>query len=187
MTLIRPFDDYDIMAGQGTIGLELADQAPGLKRVLVPVGGGGLAAGVSTAVTGLIPGVSVIGVEPSKASDTRQSLKAGERVSIPEPDTIADGLRARQPGELTFAVNSRLLDDVVTVSEGAIIDAMRFCFTRLKIVVEPSGAVALAAMLSGVAGASGRTAVVLSGGNISPEDFSAVAASPAAEVVPAAS
>ena len=187
MTLIRPFDDYDIMAGQGTIGLELADQAPGLKRVLVPVGGGGLAAGVSTAVTGMIPGVSVIGVEPSKASDTRQSFEARERVSIPEPDTIADGLRARQPGELTFAVNSRLLDDVVTVSEDAIIDAMRFCFTRLKIVVEPSGAVALAAMLSGVTGASGRTAVVLSGGNISPEDFSALAAAPAPDVVPAAS
>jgi threo-3-hydroxy-L-aspartate ammonia-lyase len=95
-------------------------------------------------------------------------------VSIPEPDTIADGLRARQPGERTFAVNSRLLDDVVTVTEEAIIEAMRFCFTRLKLVVEPSGAVALAALLSEVVGATGRTAVVLSGGNISPEDFSSL-------------
>jgi threo-3-hydroxy-L-aspartate ammonia-lyase len=177
MTLIRPFDDYDIMAGQGTVGLELAGQAPDLKRVLVPVGGGGLASGVATAIKGLIPGASVIGVEPAKADDTRQSLMAGRRVSILEPDTIADGLRAREPGELTFAVNSRLLDDIVTVTEEAIIEAMRFCFTRLKIVVEPSGAVALAALLSSVVGAIGRTGVVLSGGNIAPADFSALVAS----------
>ena len=177
MTLIRPFDDYDIMAGQGTIGLELAEQAPELKQILVPVGGGGLAAGVSTAVKTLIPGVSVIGVEPQGADDTSRSLRAGHRVRIPEPvPTIADGLRASQPGELTFAVNSRSLDDVVTVTEDAIVDAMRFCFTRLKVVVEPSGAVALAALLSGVAGAVGRTGVVLSGGNITPEDFTAVLA-----------
>lgn len=173
-TLIRPFDDFDIMAGQGTVGLELAEQVPDLQRVLVPVGGGGLAAGVSTALTGLIPGVSVIGVEPAMASDTSQSLRAGKRVSIAEPDTIADGLRAREPGELTFAVNSRLLDDVVTVTEEAIVDAMSFCFTRLKIVVEPSGAVPLAAVLSGIVAATGRTAVVLSGGNIAPADFSAL-------------
>jgi threo-3-hydroxy-L-aspartate ammonia-lyase len=176
MTLIRPFDDYDIMAGQGTIGLELAEQAPELKQVLVPVGGGGLAAGVSTALKTLIPGVSVIGVEPQGADDTSRSLRAGQRVRIPEPATIADGLRASQPGELTFAVNSRSLDDVVTVTEEAIVDAMRFCFTRLKVVVEPSGAVALAALLSGVAGAVGRTGIVLSGGNITPEDFAAVLA-----------
>jgi threo-3-hydroxy-L-aspartate ammonia-lyase len=174
LTLIRPFDDYDIMAGQGTVGLELTEQAPDLKRVLVPVGGGGLAAGVSTAVKALIPAASVIGVEPVRADDTRRSVLAGRRVSIPEPDTIADGLRAREPGELTFAVNSRLLDDVVTVTEDAIIEAMRFCFTRLKLVVEPSGAVALAALLSSVVGAIGRTAVVLSGGNITPEDFNAL-------------
>lgn len=174
MTIIRPFDDYDIMAGQGTVGLELAEQSPDLKRVLIPIGGGGLAAGVSTALKGLMPAVSVIGVEPVRADDTRRSLLAGRRVSIPEPDTIADGLRAREPGELTFEVNSRLLDDVVTVSEDAIIEAMRFCFTRLKLVVEPSGAVALAALLSSVVGAIGRTGVVLSGGNIAPEDFSAL-------------
>jgi threo-3-hydroxy-L-aspartate ammonia-lyase len=176
MTLIRPFDDYDIMAGQGTAGLELAEQAPELRQVLVPVGGGGLAAGVSTALKTLIPGVSVIGVEPHAADDTSQSLRAGHRVRIPEPATIADGLRASQPGDLTFAVNSRTLDDVVTVTEEAIVDAMRFCFTRLKVVVEPSGAVALAALLSGVAGAVGRTGVVLSGGNITPEDFAALLA-----------
>lgn len=174
MTLIRPYDDYDIMAGQGTAGLELVKQVPDLKRVLIPIGGGGLAAGVATAVKGLIPGASVIGVEPVRADDTRRSLTAGRRVSIPEPDTIADGLRAREPGELTFEVNSRLLDDVVTVTEDAIIEAMQFCFTRLKVVVEPSGAVALAAVLSSVVGAIGRTGVVLSGGNIAPEDFNAL-------------
>ena len=176
MTLIRPFDDYDIMAGQGTTGLELVEQAPELKRVLVPVGGGGLAAGVSTAVKALSPGVSVIGVEPQDADDTSRSLRAGHKVRIPELATIADGLRASEPGDLTFAINSQLLDDVVTVSEEAIIEAMRFCFARLKVVVEPSGAVALAALLSGVAGAIGRTGVVLSGGNITPQDFAALLA-----------
>ena len=180
MTLVRPFDDYDIMAGQGTAGLELAGQAPDLAMVLLPVGGGGLAAGVSTAVKGLLPRAIVIGVEPMIASDTSQSMRAGRRVSIPEPDTIADGLRAREPGELTFAVNSRLLDDVVTVSEEDIVEAMRFCFTRLKIVVEPSGAVPLAALLSGAVSPPGRTVVVLSGGNIDPADFSALTGAPRA-------
>jgi threonine dehydratase len=174
MTLVRPFDDYDVMAGQGTVGLEVADQAPDVSLVLVPIGGGGLAAGVATAITGLLPGASVIGVEPEIASDTSQSIRAGRRVTIPEPDTIADGLRATQPGELTFAVNSHLLSDVVTVTEDDIVDAMRFCFTRLKVVVEPSGAVPLAALLSGAVAAGGRTVVVLSGGNIDPADFSAL-------------
>ena len=174
MTLIRPFDDYDVMAGQGTLGLELTEQVPDLDLVLLPVGGGGLAAGVATAVKGVLPQAAVVGVEPASASDTSQSMHSGQRVTIPEPDTIADGLRARQPGELTFAVNSRLLDDVVTVSEEGIIEAMRFCFSRLKVVVEPSGAVALAALLSGAVSAAGRTGVVLSGGNIDPADFSAL-------------
>jgi threo-3-hydroxy-L-aspartate ammonia-lyase len=174
MTLVRPFDDYDVMAGQGTIGLELADQAPDLDLVLAPVGGGGLAAGVSTAVTSLLPRASIIGVEPVIANDTSLSFRAGRRLTIDEPPTIADGLRAREPGELTFAVNSRLLSDVVTVSEDDIIESMRFCFTRLKIVVEPSGAVALAALLAGAVRPSGCTIVVLSGGNIDPSDFSAL-------------
>ncbi|MGH3273019.1 MAG: threonine/serine dehydratase [Streptosporangiaceae bacterium] len=171
MTVIRPFDDYDVMAGQGTLGLELADQAGpgGLDQVLVPVGGGGLAAGVATAIKALLPGTAVIGVEPAAADDTRQSIQAGRRVTIPAPVTIADGLLAEQPGELTFAVNSRLLNDVVTVTEDAIAEAMRFCFTWLKVVAEPSAAVPLAALRSGVVpGAGRRTAVVLSGGNIDP-------------------
>jgi threo-3-hydroxy-L-aspartate ammonia-lyase len=174
MTLVRPFDDYDVMAGQGTIGLELADQAADLDQVLLPVGGGGLAAGVSTAVASLLPGASIIGVEPQIASDTHQSMRAGHRVRIDEPATIADGLRAREPGELTFAVNSRLLADVITVSEDDIIEAMQFCFTRLKVVVEPSGAVALAAILAGAVRPTGCTVVVLSGGNIDAATFSAL-------------
>ena len=129
---------------------------------------------------GLSP-VDLRHVEPVIASDTSQSLRAGRRVSIPEPETIADGLRAREPGELTFAVNSRLLDDVVTVSEDDIVEAMRFCFTRLKIVVEPSGAVPLAALLSGAVSPPGRTVVVLSGGNIDPADFSALTGRPRAD------
>jgi threo-3-hydroxy-L-aspartate ammonia-lyase len=176
MTMIRPFDDYEIMAGQGPTGLELAEQASldspgGPALVLVPIGGGGLAAGVATAVKGLIPGVSVVGVEPENASDTSQSLRAGRRISIDEPTTIADGLRARRPGELTFPINARLLDDVVTVPDGAIVEAMRFCFSRLKVVVEPSGAVPLAALRAGVVTAAPRTVVVLSGGNVDPAAF----------------
>jgi threo-3-hydroxy-L-aspartate ammonia-lyase len=153
LTLVRPFDDYAVMAGQGTAGLELAQDVPDLDRVLAPVGGGGLIAG---------------------AADTSASLRAGHRVTIGEPDTIADGLRARQPGELTFPLNAGLLEDVVTVSEEAIVEAMRFCFTRLKIVIEPSGAVPLAALRSGAVTATGRTGVILSGGNIAPADFAAL-------------
>jgi threonine dehydratase len=183
LTIIRPFDDYDIMAGQGTVGVELAGQAgpDGLDQVLVPVGGGGLASGVATAVKALLPDTAVIGVEPAAADDTRQSRLAGHRVTIPPPVTIADGLLAEQPGELTFTVTSRLLDDVVTVSEEAIADAMRFCFARLKIVAEPSAAVPLAALRSGVVSGSGRrTAVVLSGGNIDPATFAAIVSAPQA-------
>jgi threonine dehydratase len=178
MTIIRPFDDYDVMAGQGTLGIELSEQAQvrggRIDQVLVPVGGGGLAAGVSTAVKALLPETSVIGVEPAGADDTRQSMRAGHRVALRKPETIADGLLAQEPGELTFAVNSRLLDDVVTVSEDAIIEAMQFCFARMKIVVEPSGAVALAALRSGAVSARGRrTVAVVSGGNVDPAAFAA--------------
>lgn len=174
MTIVRPFDDYAVMAGQGTVGLELAQDAGDLDRVLVPVGGGGLIAGVATAVRGLQPGAAVIGVEPAGGGDTSASFRAGRRVAIGEPDTIADGLRASQPGELTFPINARLLADVVTVPDDAIVETMRFCFARLKIVVEPSGAVALAALRTGVVPATGRTGVVVSGGNIAPADFAAL-------------
>ena len=176
LTIVRPFDDYAVMAGQGTVGLEIAQDVPELDRVLAPIGGGGLIAGVATAVRGLQPSVAVIGVEPANGADTLESLRAGRLVNIGEPPTIADGLRASQPGDLTFPINARLLADVVTVSEEAIVDAMRFAFARLKIVIEPSGAVTLAALLTGAVPAGGRTAVVLSGGNIDPADFGALLA-----------
>jgi threonine dehydratase len=174
LTMVRPFDDYAIMAGQGTSGLEIAADVPDLDRVLAPIGGGGLIAGVATAVRGVQPSAAVIGVEPANGADTLESLRAGHLVNIGEPATIADGLRASQPGDLTFPINARLLADVVTVPEEAIVDAMRFAFARLKIVLEPSGAVPLAALLTGAVPAGGRTAVVLSGGNIDPADFGAL-------------
>jgi threo-3-hydroxy-L-aspartate ammonia-lyase len=177
LTVIRPFDDYDIMAGQGSVGLELTEQAGELDLVLVPVGGGGLAAGVGTAVKALLPSAAVIGVEPAGADDTSRSIRAGRRVSLQTVDTVADGLRALAPGALTFPINQRLLDDVVTVDDAAIIEAMRFCFARLKVVVEPSGATPLAALLTGAVPADGRrVAVVLSGGNIDPADFAGLMA-----------
>jgi threo-3-hydroxy-L-aspartate ammonia-lyase len=176
LTMIRPFDDFEIMAGQGTLGGELAEQAGDLDLVLVPIGGGGLAAGVTTALAALRPAAAVIGVEPAGADDTARSLRAGRRVSLPAVDTIADGLRADQPGELTFPINSRLLRAVVTVPETAIIEAMLFYFTRLKLVVEPSGAVSLAALLTGAVQAGGRrVAVIASGGNADPERFGELA------------
>ncbi len=175
MTLIAPFDDYGVMAGQGTLGLELVADAGQLNQVLVPIGGGGLAAGVATSIKGTLPGTAVIGVEPTGADDTRLSLEAGHRISIPAPSTIADGLRASQPGELTFPINARLLDGIVTVDDEAIAAAMAFCFTRLKLVVEPSGAAPVAALLTGAVKTAGRhTGAVLSGGNIDPADFAAM-------------
>jgi threo-3-hydroxy-L-aspartate ammonia-lyase len=176
LTIIRPFDDYLVMAGQGTVGLELAEDVADLDLVLAPVGGGGLIAGVSTAIKGLQPRASVIGVEPEGGGDTSQSLRAGHRVNIGEAVTIADGLRASEPGQLTFPINARLLDDVVTVPEAAITDTMRFCFSRLKIVIEPSGAVALAALRTGAVRGRGQVGVVISGGNIAPADFAALLA-----------
>jgi threo-3-hydroxy-L-aspartate ammonia-lyase len=176
LVIVRPFDDYGVMAGQGTVGLELAEDVAGLGLVLAPVGGGGLISGIATAVRALQPSAAIVGVEPAGAGDTAESLRAGHRVDIGTADTIADGLRASQPGELTFEINAQLLDDVVTVPDEAIVAAMRFCFTRLKIVVEPSGATALAALLCGAVRPTGRVAVVLSGGNIAPADFAALLA-----------
>jgi threo-3-hydroxy-L-aspartate ammonia-lyase len=186
LTIIRPFDDYDVMAGQGTLALELLEQVAEtghsqLDQVLVPVGGGGLAAGVVTAIKALRPEVAVIGVEPEGADDTAQSFRAGHRISLDHPATIADGLLAQQPGELTFAINGKLLDDVVTVSEADITEAMRFFFTRMKIVVEPSGAVSTAALRSGAVPAAGRRSVaVISGGNVDLAVFASYAAQPEA-------
>lgn len=176
LTLIAPFDDPAVMAGQGTVGLELIEEVGTLDLLLAPVGGGGLFAGVGTIARDLCPQIRLIGVEPALADDTARSLSAGRRVRLDTPpDTIADGLRVQEPGALTFAVNRRLLEAVATVEEDEIVHAMQFCFERLKVVVEPSGAVALAALLSKRIEASGaRVGIVLSGGNVDAHRFGAL-------------
>jgi threonine dehydratase len=173
---VHPYDDERVMAGQGTVALELLDQAGPLDVLLVCVGGGGLIAGCATAAKALQPGVRVVGVEPEAGDDMRRSLQAGERVRIPVPRTIADGQQLPVPGELTFAVARRLVDDVVLASDDEIVAAMRLLFERLKTVAEPSGACALAALLAGRLDAAGlRVGVTISGGNVSAERFAALA------------
>jgi threonine dehydratase len=177
LALIPPYEHPHVIAGQGTAALELLDQAGELDALLTPVGGGGLMAGSATAAKGLYPGIRMIGVEPAAGDDTRRSLAAGERVAIPVPRTIADGQAADIPGELTFSINRRLLDEVVLVSDDEIRDAMRFAFERLRIVLEPSGATGLAALLAGrVQPLPRRTGVILSGGNIDAVRFAELVA-----------
>jgi threo-3-hydroxy-L-aspartate ammonia-lyase len=177
LTLVHPYDEPLVMAGQGTVGLELAEDVGDLGLVLVPVGGGGLASGVATALRATQPRARIVGVEPEASDDTRRSLAAGRRESITVGRTIADGQQLNIPGELTFPVIAALLDEVVTVSDAEIVVAMRFLFERMKLVVEPSGASALAALLAGRAAPDGgRVGVVLSGGNIDAARFAALMA-----------
>ncbi|WP_230193984.1 pyridoxal-phosphate dependent enzyme [Streptomyces coriariae] len=167
LALIPPYEHPHVMAGQGTAALELLEEAGELDALLVPVGGGGLIAGSATAVKGLRPGTRIVGVEPEAGDDTKRSLEAGRRVEIPVPRTIADGQALHTPGELTFSVNQRLVDEIALVSDDEIRAALRFAFERLKIVVEPSGATPLAALLAGRAGTlPRRVGVIVSGGNI---------------------
>ena len=173
LTLVPPYEDPLVIAGQGTAALELLQDRPDLDVLIVPVGGGGLIAGSATAAKALRPGIRVVGVEPEAGDDTRRSLEAGTRVRLPEvPRTIADGLQVDIPGELTFALNRLLVDQVVTVTDPQIVQAMAFLFERLKVVVEPSGAVGVAALLCGaVDGGGARVGVILSGGNIAADVF----------------
>lgn len=172
LALIPPYDHPHVIAGQGTAALELIETAGPLDALLTPVGGGGLMAGSAVAATALVPGIRMIGVEPETGDDTRRSLAAGERVRIPVPRTIADGQALPEPGELTFPINRRLLDSVVLVGDDEIKAAMRLAFERLKIVTEPSGATALAALLAGaVDPLPRRVGVVISGGNIGLDRF----------------
>ncbi|MGH2866898.1 MAG: pyridoxal-phosphate dependent enzyme [Solirubrobacteraceae bacterium] len=177
LALVHPFDDLTVMAGQGTVALELLEQAgaAGLDAVLVPVGGGGLISGCATVVAALAPGCRVIGVEPEASDDVARSLAAGHRVRVPVGRTIADGQQTPTPGELTWPVIERLVDSVVTVSDAEILAAMRLLFERLKLVAEPSGACALAALLAGKVMAAGRrVGVVVSGANIGAAAFGAL-------------
>ncbi|MFE7277458.1 threo-3-hydroxy-L-aspartate ammonia-lyase [Streptomyces sp. NPDC057623] len=175
LTVIPPYEHPHIMAGQGTAALELLEEVGELDAMLTPVGGGGLIAGSSTVAKGLYPGIRMIGVEPEAGDDTKRSLEAGRRISIPVPHTIADGQALQTPGELTFSVNRRLVDEIALVGDDEIRDAMRFAFERLKIVVEPSGATPLAALLNGRAGTlPRRVGVIVSGGNVDAERFAAL-------------
>jgi threonine dehydratase len=167
LTVVHPYDDERVMAGQGTAALELIEDGGELDLLLVPVGGGGLISGSATAATALCPGCRVVGVEPEVGDDTKRSLAAGERVVVPVQRTIADGQQLDTPGARTFPVIRERVAAVVTVSDAEIVDAMRFAFERLKVVLEPSGASALAALLAGKVDARGRrTGVILSGGNV---------------------
>jgi threo-3-hydroxy-L-aspartate ammonia-lyase len=172
LTLIPPYDHPDVIAGQGTVALELAEDAGALDVLVVCVGGGGLIAGCALTAAATGP-TRVVGVEPAAGDDVRQSLHAGKRVTIPVPHTIADGQQTTSPGTLNFPIIQRLVEDVVTVTDEEIVAAMVLAFERMKVVLEPSGASALAAVLNGhVPGIAGkRVGVTLSGGNIGAARF----------------
>jgi threonine dehydratase len=164
---IPAYDDYFIMAGQGTCGLELLEEVPDLDCVLTPCSGGGLFAGVSSAAKFVKPSIRCFAVEPVTANDTQQSYQKGERVSISPPPTIADGLRVQTPGVLTFPITSANAEDILTVTDEEMIAALKFLLFRMKVLVEPSGAAAAAAVLFGKLPENCRRAgVVLSGGNV---------------------
>lgn len=166
MTFVHPFNDLDVLAGHGVSGLEILEDEDDLDAILVPVGGGGLIGGIAAAVKNTRPSVQVIGVEPAGANVMTRSLASG-RVETVKPDTIADGLAAPFAGEHTLRHAQAWVDRVVTVTDEQILDALRLLWTRSKLAAEPSGAAALAAVVSGVAGISGRTvACVVSGGNV---------------------
>ncbi|WP_119067370.1 threo-3-hydroxy-L-aspartate ammonia-lyase [Aggregatilinea lenta] len=165
-TIVPPYDHRDVIAGQGTAALELCQDAGPLDLLLTPCGGGGLLSGSAIAAKGVCPDCRVIGIEPELADDATQSFRTGELHTVHNPPTIADGTRTPSLGTLTFPLVREYVDDMQTVSEAAIIDAVRFLFYRMKLVVEPSGALGLAALLSGAVAASGRVGVILSGGNV---------------------
>ncbi|MBI2511620.1 MAG: threonine/serine dehydratase [Opitutae bacterium] len=165
--LVHPFDDYAVMAGQGTATLELLEQAGPLDLILCPVGGGGLLCGTAVAAKGARPGIRMVGIEPAAADDVAQSFRAKSPVSIAHADTIADGLRTNVTGQRNLPLILQHVDDIVTVSEDAIVTAMRTLWQNLKIVIEPSAAVPFAAIQSGALDVGGqRVGIILTGGNV---------------------
>ena len=172
---VPPYDDPDVIAGQGTVGLEIVADVPDVDVVLVPVSGGGLISGIATAVKALRPGAAIVGVEPELAADARDSLRRRERVSWAAKDTsqtIADGLRVPMVGALPWAHIEAYVDDIITVTEHEILDAVRFLAARARLVAEPSGATAAAAYLFHAEQLPpGRTVAVLSGGNLDPGTY----------------
>lgn len=175
-TIVPPFDDARIVAGAGTAALELLDETEPLDVIVVPLGGGGLLSGTAIAAHGLDRSTVIYGVEPQAGDDFAQSLARGERVTLAVPKTIADGLQTTAPGVLTFAIASEHVRAVKTVTDEELRDAMRFAFERMKLVIEPSGAAALAALLCGripeIAGK--RVGAIISGGNIDPVRYAAL-------------
>jgi threonine dehydratase len=170
LVLVPPYDDYFIMAGQGTCAVELVEEVPDLDALLTPCGGGGLFAGASEGARGLNSGIRCFPVESELSDDTRQSFRKGERVTIAPPPTIADGMRTTSPGKLTFPVIQRNAEDVLTVSEDEIVETMGFMLFRMKLLVEPTGAVAAAAALfQKLPSDIRRVGVILSGGNVDPD------------------
>ncbi len=166
-TVVPPFDHPMTIAGQGTAALELLEQAPGLDALITPVGGGGLLSGCALMAREIHPGIRIFGAEPEAANDTYLSFQAGKRVSIPLPDTIADGLRSTQPGEITFPIIRRLAEGILLVTEEELRATVKYLLLRLKILVEPSGAAAAAAVLfHKLPPGIGSIGVVLSGGNV---------------------
>jgi len=177
LVMVPAYDDYLIMAGQGTCGLEFLEEVPDLDCILTPCSGGGLFAGVSTAAKSIKPSIRCFAVEPETANDTQQSIRKGERVKISPPPTIADGLRVQTPGALTFPITRANADAVLTVSDDEIIAAMRFMLFRMKLLVEPSGAAAAAAVFTKkIPTGDKRVGVVLSGGNIDPDVLAGILA-----------
>jgi len=168
MAFVHPFDDADIIAGQGTLGLELLDDVPDLAKVIVPVGGGGLSSGVAIALKSQRPDIEVVGVQVDTVAAFPDSLRAGAPVAVDSALTIADGIAVKRPGDLTLPLVRRWLDDVVVVPEDDVAEAIVLCMERAKLVVEGAGAVGVAALLGGqtAAARSGTTCVVLSGGNV---------------------
>ena len=165
-TLVPPYDHVNIVAGQGTAALEMFEELKSLDMLLVPCGGGGLLSGSAVAAKGMHPGCRVIGIEPELADDATQSFRTGTLHTVHNPPTIADGTRTPSLGELTFRLVREYVGDMQTVSEAAILEAVKFLLYRMKIVVEPSGALGLAALLSGAVSSKGRIGIIISGGNM---------------------
>jgi len=178
--LIPPYDHEAVIAGQGTTALELHDQVGACDMLLVPCGGGGLLSGCAVAARGVMPRCKVIGIEPALADDAARSFRMRTLQHVHNPPTIADGTRTPSLGKLTFPLILANVADIQTVSEAAIMGAVRFLFERLKIVVEPSGALGLAALLSGAVPAQGRVGVILSGGNMDADTLGRIMAATAA-------
>ena len=175
LTLVHPFDDLEIMAGHGTIGLEILEDVPRVRTVLVPIGGGGLIGGIAAAIKQSRPDVRVIGVEPAAADGMTRALAAGEPVSIGHPRTLADGLAAPFAGEHPLRHVQRWVDDVVTIEEPPIVEALRLIMTRAKLAAEPSGAATVAALLSGaVTNVVSPVVAIVSGGNVDPETLARI-------------